>query len=186
MPKVDLDLDTFKVLASETRLDILKALDGKKMGLNEISENLKLHKVTLHEHLSKLSEAGLVKRKRRPGHKWVYYTLSWKGKCLLHPENSKIVVLITFTIITLTGGIISLLNLIYNFFKTPTSNSRLEHGVSTLDDTPLKINQITTESTTSQTFDPLSLILTIILLSACIVLVAIIYKKYIKNRKTWI
>ena len=30
MPKVSLDIESFKALASETRLDILRALDGKK------------------------------------------------------------------------------------------------------------------------------------------------------------
>ena len=34
MVKVTLDMNTFKALASDTRLDILRALDGKKMGWN--------------------------------------------------------------------------------------------------------------------------------------------------------
>ncbi|MDX1740607.1 MAG: helix-turn-helix domain-containing protein, partial [Rhodothermales bacterium] len=36
-------------------------------GLNEISKITKLNKATLHEHLSKLNEVGLVKRKEREG-----------------------------------------------------------------------------------------------------------------------
>ena len=92
MSKVTLDMSTFKALASDTRLDILRALDGKKMGLKDISQATKLNKATLHEHLTKLNEAGLVKRKEREGHKWVYYKLTWKGECLLHPENTRIVV----------------------------------------------------------------------------------------------
>ena len=67
MPKITLDRDMFKALASETRLDILKTLDGKKLCLNEISNKINLNKATLHEHLSKLNEAGLVKRKERKG-----------------------------------------------------------------------------------------------------------------------
>ncbi|PNX46223.1 MAG: hypothetical protein BV457_08065 [Thermoplasmata archaeon M9B1D] len=54
MTKVDLDIQSFKVLASETRLDILKSLDGKKMSLNDICRATNLHKMTLHEHLIKL------------------------------------------------------------------------------------------------------------------------------------
>lgn len=109
MSKVTLDMSTFKALASDTRLDILKSLDGKKMSLKDMSVATKLNKATLHEHLAKLHEAGLVKRKERNGHKWVYYKLSWKGECLLHPENTRIVVLFATTFITLCVGIIQLM-----------------------------------------------------------------------------
>ena len=110
MPKVTLDMNTFKALASDTRLDILRALDGKKMSLKDISTATRLNKATLHEHLQRLNEAGLVKRKEREGHKWVYYKLTWKGEGLLHPENTRIVVMFTATFVALAVGIIQLLN----------------------------------------------------------------------------
>ena len=109
MVKVTLDINAFKALASDTRLDILRTLDGKKMSLKDISNATNLNKATLHEHLSKLNEAGLVKKKEREGHKWVYYKLSWKGESLLHPENTKIVVLFTTTFIALWVGIIQMI-----------------------------------------------------------------------------
>jgi DNA-binding transcriptional ArsR family regulator len=112
MPKITLDMNTFKALASDTRLDILRALDGNKMGLKDISQKTKLNKATLHEHLTKLTEAGLVKKKEREGHKWVYYKLTWKGEGLLHPENSRIVVLFTTTFISLFLGIVFLFQFI--------------------------------------------------------------------------
>jgi len=110
MTKVTLDMNTFKALASDTRLDILRALDGKNMSLKDICTATNLNKATLHEHLTKLNEAGLVKKNEREGHKWVYYKLSWKGEGLLHPENTKIVVLFTTTFITLFFGIVMLVN----------------------------------------------------------------------------
>lgn len=109
MTKVTLDIDTFKALASDTRLDILRTLDGKKMSLKDISAATKLNKATLHEHLVKLNEAGLVKRKEREGHKWVAYKLTWKGESLLHPENTRIVVMFSVTFIALWAGVIQLL-----------------------------------------------------------------------------
>jgi DNA-binding transcriptional ArsR family regulator len=108
MVKVTLDRETFKALASETRLNILRVLDGKKLSLKDICDATSLNKATLYEHLLKLSEAGLVKRKEREGHKWVYYKLTWKGENLLHPENAKIVVLFTVTFIALFAGIVNL------------------------------------------------------------------------------
>jgi DNA-binding transcriptional ArsR family regulator len=109
MTKITLDRETFKALASDTRLDILKNLDGKNMGLNEIAKASNLNKATLHEHLTKLHEAGLIKRTERDGHKWVYYKLTWKGESLLHPENTKIVILFTTTFVALWIGIIQLI-----------------------------------------------------------------------------
>jgi DNA-binding transcriptional ArsR family regulator len=109
MTKITLDRETFKALASDTRLDILKTLDGKHLGLNDIARVTNLNKATLHEHLAKLNEAGLIKRAEREGHKWVYYRLTWKGESLLHPENAKIVVLFTTTFIALWVGIIQLI-----------------------------------------------------------------------------
>ena len=41
MTKVTLDINAFKALASDTRLDILKTLDGKRMSLNDISRKTK-------------------------------------------------------------------------------------------------------------------------------------------------
>jgi DNA-binding transcriptional ArsR family regulator len=101
MAKVTLDMNTFKALASDTRLDILRVLDGKRMSLKDISRATKLNKATLHEHLAKLHEAGLVKKKEREGHKWVYYKLTWKGEGLLHPENTRIVVMFSVTFVSL-------------------------------------------------------------------------------------
>ena len=111
-PKVTLDVNTFKALASETRLGILRALDDHKMGLNDLCAAANLHKATLHEHLAKLVEAGLVNKIEREGYKWVYYKLSWQGANLLHPENSRIVVMFSVAVISLSAFIIGLFSMI--------------------------------------------------------------------------
>jgi len=108
MAKVTLDRDAFKALASDTRLDILRTLDGKKMTVTELSNETKMNKATLHEHLNKLQTVGLIKRLEREGHKWVYYKLSWKGSSLLHPENNRIVVMFSATFLVLITAIASI------------------------------------------------------------------------------
>jgi DNA-binding transcriptional ArsR family regulator len=110
MTKISLELDDIKALASDSRLEILKVLDGKKLSLNNISDITKLNKATLHVHLSKLLEAGFIKKNEREGHKWVYYKLTWKGECLLHPENTRIVVLFSIAFISFFVGVIQLIN----------------------------------------------------------------------------
>lgn len=125
MPKVNLDLNSFKALASDTRLNILRTLDGKKMSLNDIAKSTNLHKVTLHEHLFRLTEAGFIKKIEREGHKWVYYKLSWKGESLLHPENTRIVVLFSITFFTLFFGLSSLIG---GWSISPQRNVMLEYA----------------------------------------------------------
>lgn len=119
MTKVSLDIESFKALASETRLDILRTLDGKKMNLTDICHATNLHKMTLYEHLSKLTEAGFIIRIEREGHKWVYYKLSWKGESLLHPENTHIVVLFSSTFFIFFLGIVALMNFIKQQMPNP-------------------------------------------------------------------
>ena len=76
MAKVTIDKETFKALASDTRLEILKALDGRKMNLSEIARRTGLSKTTILEHMNRLVEANLVKKIEREGHKWTYYKLT--------------------------------------------------------------------------------------------------------------
>ena len=125
MPKVTLDRQAFKALASETRLDILKALDGKQLNLTDLSNNTNLNKATLHEHLKKLTDTGLVKKKQRPGHKWVYYKLSWKGESLLHPENTKIVVMFTIAFLALFTAITQMVLWAQGNIVTPSNSKKL-------------------------------------------------------------
>ena len=147
MAKVTLDKDAFKALASDTRLEIIRNLDGKKMSLKDISNKIKLNTATLHEHLSKLHDAGLIKRKEREGHKWVYYKLSWKGACLWHPENTRIVIMFSTTLIALLSGIIGLYYYLKQIMSTKQNGNLMnELGTEriniTYDVSNLKVNLI--------------------------------------------
>ncbi len=158
MSKVTLDMSTFKALASDTRLDILRALDGKKMGLKEISQVTKLNKATLHEHLTKLNEAGLVKRKEREGHKWVYYKLTWKGECLLHPDNTRIVVLFSATFVAFAAGIIQMITYVKGTMVSAAPGTSfyqmMNEGLADLDveKTPLGVGDSLVNNSRAATF----------------------------------
>jgi DNA-binding transcriptional ArsR family regulator len=96
--KITLDQKTFKALASETRIDILKTLDSGQKTVSDISRMLNMNKATILEHIEKLREVGLVKR-MEDHRKWVYYRLSFSGKNLLHPERIKIAILLSITML---------------------------------------------------------------------------------------
>ena len=84
--KITLDQESFKALASDVRVGILKHLDVRRETVTDLSNLMTLSKPTLLEHLEKLQSAGLVKRVDE-GRKWIYYKLSDKGRKILHPER---------------------------------------------------------------------------------------------------
>ncbi len=90
MDAVTLDRDALKLLASDTRLDILKALRLRRMTVSELSAFLALGKSTVFEHVAKLVDGGLVGRRDDPTREWVYYELSDKARQLMNPTDAKI------------------------------------------------------------------------------------------------
>src|SRR2546425_3099184 len=84
--KITLDQESFKALASDVRVGILKHLDVRRETVTDLSNLMTLSKPTLLEHLEKLQSAGLVRRVDE-GRKWIYYELSDKGRKILHPER---------------------------------------------------------------------------------------------------
>jgi len=107
-PKITLDQESFKALASEVRVEVLKRLDERRATVTDLSNLLRLSKPTLLEHLEKLQTAGLVKRIDE-GRKWIYYELSDKGRKILHPERASIVVSLSSAIALAAIGVLYLI-----------------------------------------------------------------------------
>jgi len=72
--------DELKVLSSDTRLDILNELKERPTTASFLSKSLNKHVTTVSEHLEKLQHAGLVEREEKPGHKFVFYSLTQRGR----------------------------------------------------------------------------------------------------------
>lgn len=105
MPEnIILDLKSFIALSSRSRISILKKLDARCMTVTELSKTENLAKSTVHEHLEKLLDVGLV-GKKEGNHKWTYYEITEKGIILLHPqEKNKILVLLSFSVVSVACG----------------------------------------------------------------------------------
>lgn len=121
MTKIVLDAESFKALASDTRLQILKALDARPLTVSEMSRLLALNKATVFEHLKQLMAAELTKREEDPARKWVYYKLTWKGKNVLHPENAQIFLMLGLGALGLGGGILQTAYLLRQRFSAAPS-----------------------------------------------------------------
>ncbi len=117
---ITLDQESFKALASEVRVDILKKLDERRQTVTDLSGLLALSKPTLLEHLEKLQAAGLVKRVDE-GRKWIYYELSQKGRKLLHPERVAIVLALSSAAVLAAIGMVSLLFSSMGLFMSPAT-----------------------------------------------------------------
>ncbi len=113
MDKVKIDRKALFALASETRIEILKKLNERRMTLTELSKELNISKTAVKEHLDKLVQAGLIK-KMDEGRKWLYYELTGEGRRILHPEDkTKIILLLSSAIASITGGLFEL----YRYFS---------------------------------------------------------------------
>ena len=99
--KITLDQESFKALASDTRIEILKRLDKSQMTVTDLANELQVNKSAVYKHLSRLLDAGLVK-KLDDNRKWVYYKLSMKGMHLLHPERVQIALMLSAATLAIT------------------------------------------------------------------------------------
>jgi DNA-binding MarR family transcriptional regulator len=84
----------------------LKKLDERAKTVSELSREVNFYKSAVHRHLSRLIESGLVER-RDGDNKWVYYSLTRKGKRILNPQRTEIAILLSTAILSLLGGLIS-------------------------------------------------------------------------------
>jgi DNA-binding transcriptional ArsR family regulator len=125
--KITLDKKTFKTLASDTRIGILKSLGRRRKTLSELSKEHKMSVSTVKEHLDNLVGAELIIQ-IDDGHKWKYYELTRKGKAVLNPEEKKIWILLSLSLLAIVAaasdavsGVISRLFLTFgsNAARTP-------------------------------------------------------------------
>ncbi|HET6398615.1 MAG TPA: winged helix-turn-helix domain-containing protein, partial [Candidatus Thermoplasmatota archaeon] len=104
--ELPLDDELLKVLASDTRRDILRLLLERRMTGTELANRLGLGKPAISEHLKKLSDTDLVVRHDDPERRWVYYTLSTRGKSLLEPQKVRFYLVLGVACVSLVVGVV--------------------------------------------------------------------------------
>ncbi|MBI2110422.1 winged helix-turn-helix transcriptional regulator, partial [Candidatus Woesearchaeota archaeon] len=88
------DRNILKVLAGETRMDILKELSKGSRTPSDLGKMLGKMDSTIVEHLEALMKVGLVKKIEQPGKKWVFYTLTEKGDAILSKKSRNLVIIL--------------------------------------------------------------------------------------------
>lgn len=106
--KITLDRETFKALAVDTRVKILKILEERQHTLTDLAEELDMAPSTIKEHLDRLVAAGLIKQIDK-GMKWKYYRLTSKGKEIVNPYEKKVWIVLAITVVAIFVSVYKLL-----------------------------------------------------------------------------
>ena len=102
MSEVVLDLESFKALASETRVGLLKALKERGKTASELAREKHISVQAAATHLEKMASAGLVERRKRS--KWVYYDLTEKGRGVLEPSGKNVWLVLGASLLAIAAG----------------------------------------------------------------------------------
>ncbi|MBP2134134.1 DNA-binding transcriptional ArsR family regulator [Methanomicrobium sp. W14] len=114
-----LNKDIFEILSCDTRIDILKSLNSRRKTNSEISKELSLRSSTIHRHLEKLEETGLIKSIDSEN-KWVYYELTPAGDALINPNKNNNFIIYLSSLLTYITTIAAL----YTYYTIPRLNSK--------------------------------------------------------------
>ena len=135
MDEIILDKNTFKALAVDTRVNILKFLKGKRKTVSDIAKHLNLSKPTVLEHLNKMVLAGLLIKKPQ-GKKWIYYELTSKGEKILSPTPSAFFVfMMTVSLALIVFGSLNVVT--FETFTPPfTEEQNYEAGAEVMSEMP--------------------------------------------------
>jgi DNA-binding transcriptional ArsR family regulator len=104
-----IDRDVLKVLAVDTRMDILKILGEGARTPSDIGKKLNKSDSTIVEHLELLVKAGLVKKIEQPGKKWVFYTLTDRGQGIISSKSRHLIIILSTSILAVAGSVASFL-----------------------------------------------------------------------------
>ncbi len=116
--KITLDRETFKALAADTRVDILKRLSEHKLTLTDLSEKTGMSPSTIKEHLDRLVEVGLIEV-IEAGTKWKYYRLTYKGENIVTPQQTNVWIVLGTSALLLAGSALSFFSSMSDFYTLP-------------------------------------------------------------------
>ncbi len=110
---MELNKRTIKALASDTKVELLKALLERRKMPSELAKELDLAPSTIVEHLKELEALEIIE-KQHTGHKWRYYALTDKGRSIIKPKIPAQIIL-TLSV----GSILIIFSLALSFLGIP-------------------------------------------------------------------
>ncbi|WP_052418631.1 ArsR/SmtB family transcription factor [Methanolacinia paynteri] len=117
--EVILDKEIFEVLSSDKRIDILKSLNTRRKTNSELAREFSLQESTMHHHLMKLEEAGLIQPVDSKN-KWIYYELTAKGDAILNPDKDTRFTILISSLLTYIAAFAAF----YTYISIPKLSSK--------------------------------------------------------------
>jgi ArsR family transcriptional regulator, arsenate/arsenite/antimonite-responsive transcriptional repressor len=117
--EVILNKEIFEVLSSDKRIDILKSLNKRRKTNSELAREFSLQESTMHHHLMKLEEAGLIQSVDSKN-KWIYYELTSKGDAILNPDKDTRFTILISSILTYIAAFAAF----YTYISIPKLTSK--------------------------------------------------------------
>jgi|GEM_PF-945343 len=142
--EIRLDRETFKALAADTRVNILKSLSKRRMTGAELATEVSLSPSTIKEHLDQLEKARLIEQMDE-GRKWKYYALTFKGRQITTSERPSMrvwivlglsILALTFTTLNIffLGGTFAPQNELLSTGAADTFSAKSAYGTGAMDD----------------------------------------------------
>ncbi len=103
-PVTIIDRNVLKIVAVDTRMDILKELSEGSRTPADLGKRLNKTSSTIVEHLDILCRAGLVKKIEQPGKKWIFYTLTEKGEGIVSSKTKRLVIILGVSVLSAIAG----------------------------------------------------------------------------------
>ena len=100
MGEITLTSTEFRALSSDTRVQIIKLLKERNYTLTELSKKLNLSPPTIKQHLDTLVKSEIIELKDE-GRKWKYYELTRKGKNIVEPSHTNVLIVIGANIVAI-------------------------------------------------------------------------------------
>src|SRR4030042_3502479 len=98
-PVTIIDRDTLKVLSVDTRMDIIKELSQGERTPSDLGKRLNKNDSTIVEHLNGMIKVGLVKKIEHPRKKWIFYTLTEKGRGVISSRSRRLIIILSSSLV---------------------------------------------------------------------------------------
>ena len=174
--KVYIQANTLRNLISNETKQVLHHLDSKDLTTEQLQKQTNISEDELHHQLTNLLNGNLIKKKQKQN--TFYYSLTYKGSCLLHPENSRILLLYGLSLFSLTFSLAHVIHWIQQTMQTSPKIMVTPNGQLFFDES----SSVLTTRTIEKVADPMITPIVLVGFILFIFLISITIWRYQKNK----
>lgn len=172
--RVYIKIDSLKNLISNDTKQILHSLDSNNLSKEQLQKITQLSEDRLHHQIENLINGKLIRKKQRKNE--FYYSLTYKGSSLMHPENSRILTLYAVSL----ASISITLSYVIHWMQTSSKTNILAPDRGFFEDSN---TLLATTETVQQVNNPSLSPFVFIGFILFVILISITFWRYKKNKK---